>query len=379
MLQTNSYDSWTSEMFKAYILDLAVFGTNHIDLIPPNSDDFSSSPHRLVNPLAMLNAVSAAADAYDINCSLWYPAMYDNYSNPSVMAAAEAEWTSVFTAMPRINGIFLPGGDPGKHTPSELISIAAAQAAVLHKYHPGASVWLSPQSFNAMEMREWNEQIRLPSTRSFLTGIVYGPWIRVTLEEFVPTVPSYYPLRNYPDLGHTISCELPVPEWDYAFAFTEGRETINPRPRYHAGVVAHDAPMTAGFAGYSEGCNDDVNKVVWSALHWGADQSAQGLGPSISFPSMEQHFDSDDSLIDAIIRDYAGFFGGSHLATDYIAVIYGLEENWHGRAAGNDSTVEHTFAAMQRLESAMNVRDLFNWRLMQARYRACFDMIVRWA
>ena len=31
-------------------------------------------------------------------------------------------------------------------------------------------------------------------------------------------------------------------------------------------------PPTIGFITYSEGCNDDVNKIVWSALGWNPDQ-----------------------------------------------------------------------------------------------------------
>ncbi|MBA3438383.1 MAG: hypothetical protein H0T92_00750, partial [Pyrinomonadaceae bacterium] len=43
--KTNSYDGWTVAMWEQYIRDLAVFGTNAIELIPPRSDDAPDSPH----------------------------------------------------------------------------------------------------------------------------------------------------------------------------------------------------------------------------------------------------------------------------------------------------------------------------------------------
>ena len=42
--KTNAYDAWTAEMWDQYIRDLAVFGTNAIELIPPRSDDEPDSP-----------------------------------------------------------------------------------------------------------------------------------------------------------------------------------------------------------------------------------------------------------------------------------------------------------------------------------------------
>src|SRR5262249_19274494 len=43
--KTNSYDAWALPMWEQYIRDLAVFGTNAIELIPPRSDDADDSPH----------------------------------------------------------------------------------------------------------------------------------------------------------------------------------------------------------------------------------------------------------------------------------------------------------------------------------------------
>ncbi|MEO8027544.1 MAG: hypothetical protein ABI823_13775, partial [Bryobacteraceae bacterium] len=43
--KVNAYDAFTVEMFDQYIRDLAIFGTNAIEFIPPRSDDADDSPH----------------------------------------------------------------------------------------------------------------------------------------------------------------------------------------------------------------------------------------------------------------------------------------------------------------------------------------------
>ena len=59
-----------------------------------------------------------------------------------------------------------------------------------------------------------------------------------------------------------------MPDWDVAYAMTEGRETINPRPLDEATIFRTSWTYAVGFITYSEGCNDDVNKIIWSGLGW---------------------------------------------------------------------------------------------------------------
>ena len=42
--KTNSYDAWDLPQWEQYYRDLAVFGANGVELIPPRSDDAASSP-----------------------------------------------------------------------------------------------------------------------------------------------------------------------------------------------------------------------------------------------------------------------------------------------------------------------------------------------
>ncbi|MGA2134905.1 MAG: hypothetical protein ABSH50_21675, partial [Bryobacteraceae bacterium] len=43
--KSNTYDAWSVPVFEQYIRDLAVFGSNAVELIPPRSDDAADSPH----------------------------------------------------------------------------------------------------------------------------------------------------------------------------------------------------------------------------------------------------------------------------------------------------------------------------------------------
>src|SRR5207302_7262171 len=126
---------------------------------------------------------------------------------------------------------------------------------------------------------------------AWLSGIVFGPQNRASLSELRARVPKKYPIRHYPDITHSRQSQYPVPDWDVAYAVTEGREVINPRPRDEANIFRLMQPHTIGFLTYSEGCNDDVNKSVWSALGW----------------------DPDANLAD-VLRQYGRYFIGNDFA-----------------------------------------------------------------
>src|ERR1700683_428615 len=180
-------------------------------------------------------------------------------------------------------------------------------------------MWMSPQSFSSEWMDEWYGLMNLNPT--WLSGVVYGPQVRVPLPELRAKVPAKYPIRRYPDITHSRACQYPVPDWDLAFASTEGREVINPRPTQEAQIFHVYEKYAIGFLTYSEGVNDDVNKFVWSGLGW---------NPATP-------------VVD-ILRDFGRYFIG---------------EQFQG--------VEHA-ASPQVLE---------NWRFQQALYRAYYDYYDR--
>ncbi|HMY76910.1 MAG TPA: glycoside hydrolase family 20 zincin-like fold domain-containing protein, partial [Blastocatellia bacterium] len=232
--KTNSYDAWTLPMWEQYIRDLAVFGTNAIELIPPRSDDAADSPHFPRSQMEMMIGMSRICDDYDIDVWIWYPALDQDYSDPKQVEFALNEWGEVFKKLPRIDALLVPGGDPGHTQPKYLMPLLEKQTANLRRHHPKGQMWVAPQGFSA----EWlDEFLGIVKTEpAWLAGIVYGPQMRWPLPKLRAAIPAKYPIRQYPDITHSLHSQYPVPDWDSALALTEGREVINPRPAQMAHI-----------------------------------------------------------------------------------------------------------------------------------------------
>src|SRR5262245_15290366 len=168
----------------------------------------------------------------------------------------------------------------------------------------------------------------------------------MSLPQLRAAIPARYPIRDYPDITHSRHCQYPVPDWDVAFAMTEGREPINPRPQAMASIFRLTHTNTIGFITYSEGCNDDVNKAVWSALGW--ERGADVL---------------------EILREYSRYFIGTVHADRFAEGLLMLEENWQGPLRRNER-VEQTLRHFQALERTALPQQKLNWRFQQALYRA---------
>jgi hypothetical protein len=351
--KTNSYDAWTVEIWDQYIRDLAVFGTNAIELIPPRSDDEPDSPVFPLPPAQMMVEMSRIADSYGLDVWIWYPAMDKDYSDAPTVSKALDEWEAIFKMLPRVDAVFVPGGDPGHTEPKYLLNLLQKQKAGLRKHHPNAQMWVSPQSFTADWMEEFFSIVATPEVKSWLDGVVIGPQSRMTLAEVRRRLPAQYPVRFYPDITHSVGCQFPVPEWDVAYALTEGREVINPRPLGQANILRKFLPEAIGFITYSEGCNDDVNKFVWSALGWAPQRSP----------------------ID-VLRDFSHYFVGKDQAEGLSQGLMGLEQNWRGPLAENTS-VAVTLSQFQDMERNAAPAVLGNWRFQQALYRAYYDAYLQ--
>ena len=349
--KVNTYDGWTPAQFEQYIRDLAVFGTNAIELIPPRSDDADDSPHFVLPKIEMMEEVSRIANEYGIDVWIWYPAMDRDYSDPATVDFALKEWAEVFRRLPRIDAVFVPGGDPGHTPPKYLMALLEKQTASLHHFHPSAQMWMSPQSFSSEWMKEWFEIVA--TKPAWLSGVVYGPQVRIPLPELYAKLQGSYPIRRYPDITHSRHSQYPVPDWDLAFATTEGRETINPRPTQEASIFHSYEKYAMGFLTYSEGVNDDVNKFVWSGLGWKPDQP-----------------------IADILREYSRYFIGERYAEGFAQALLSLERNWVGPLAAN-AGVETTLAQFQAMERAATPQILANWRFQQGLYRAYYDAYLR--
>src|SRR5258708_5076588 len=350
--KTNSYDGWSVPVWEQYYRDLVVFGTNAVELIPPRSDDAADSPHFPLPPMPMMTEMSRLADEYGLDVWIWYPAMDKDYSDPKTVEFALNEWGEVFQKLPRVDAVFVRGGDPGLTEAKYLMALLEKETQVLHRYHPRAQMWVSPQSFDAKWMQEFLD-ILDQQQPAWLSGIVFGPQVRISLAELRAKVPKKYPIRHYPDITHSRQCQYPVPDWDVAYAVTEGREVINPRPVDEVNIFRLLQPLTMGFITYSEGCNDDVNKIVWSALGW----------------------DPDVRVID-VLRQFSGYFIGEDFADSFAQGLLALERGWRGPLATNEG-VYTTLEQFQTMERASTPQTRENWRFQQALYRAYYDAYTR--
>lgn len=353
--KNNSYDAWTLAMFERRVRDIAIFGGNTIQVIAPVSDDAATSPLFPAPPLETIVGLSGLAERYGLDFALYYPQLAKDYGDPAAVAAELKAFEALVRRLPKVDALYVPGGDPGHTPPDKLFPLVEQEARILARIHPGAKVWLSAQGFDRAESEAFYAQ--LAREPGWLTGVFFGPQTRDPMAVQRRRIPARYPIQFYPDIGHTMHAQFPVPEWDPAFAITEGREPINPRPLGQATIFRHFAALNTGAVTYSEGVNDDVNMALWFQLGWS--------------PQVDPH---------EVLRDYARVFLGARIgdqSSDRFADgVMALERNWSGKAADN-AGIDVTLALFDGLERSASPAQRTNWRFESALYRAVYDAWVR--
>jgi len=353
--KNNTYDAWSLPMFEQHIRELAIFGTNEIQLIAPVSDDRPTSPLYPAPALDTIVGISRILDKYGLGCGLYYPEMRSDYSDPVSVAAELKDFEDLIRSMARVDALYVPGGDPGHTEPKVLFPLLEKEAAILRRVHPQAKVWVSAQGFDRARYEEL--YALLEAHPKWLTGVFFGPQSRDSMETQRKRIPAQYRLLFYPDIAHTMHAQFPVPGWDAAYAMTEGREPIDPRPTDMTHIYRSFASLHTGFVTYSEGVNDDVNKFLWTQLGW----SSQA--------------DPTETL-----RDYSRFFLGTRIggqsSDEFAEGLLALERNWRGPLAVN-SSVDDTLRLFQKLEAGASPEQRGNWRFESALYRAYYDAYVR--
>ena len=362
--KTNSYDGWDIQMWEQYYRDMIVFGTNAIEFIPPSSDDAEDSPHFPKPKLEMMVLMSQLAADYGLDVWIWSPLprslrhAKSVYTDAKIVDAPLEEWAEVFRELPKIDNVFVPGGDPGNIHPAILLPLMEKQKKVLNKYHPNARIWVSPQNFDRKGRNRdgWYKafiDIMQNEQPQWLDGVVFGPAVPVSLPDLRKDVPAKYPIRRYPDITHTRSCPYSVQDWDKAFNDTLGREPINPRPVAYAQIFRATQDYAIGFVSYSEGCNDDFNKILWSCLGW-----------------------DPDMKVEDIVKEYSRYFISRRYEHKFARGLFGLERNWVGPLKDNEGVYE-TLKLFQEMEKDATPQDKLNWRFQQALYRAYYDAYTR--
>lgn len=289
---------------------------------------------------------SRLLDAQGMNVSFWWPL--------ALFTANLTSTEAVLRSMPRVDSVFFPGGDGGALVWPDI----ATAASLLTRVHPSASVWVSAQELSRADLRAFTAKISTAEVRAFLGGVVYGPHVEVPLTEFVQAVvPAGYPVRQYPDICHSLSAQFPVPRWHEAFKASHGRQAINPMARFAANIVrlrSNGSTPTAGVGAYSEGVHDDLNKCVWSAM-------------------------AEDArlTVEEAVAQYARYFFGRH-AGAMAAALLQLEANWQGDILAGAEGIAATLQRLEAVEAAASAGELAtNWRLQSLLYRGYYDAITQ--
>ena len=254
--------------------------------------------------------------------------------------------------MPRIDHLFVPGGDPGNNHPKVLMPALEWMAKMLHRRFPDAGVFVSNQKM-IPEWTEWMFDYFRNEQPSWLGGYVYGPGTKHSIMDARQWLPDQYDIRRYPDITHNLRAQFPVPHWDSKMAQALGREGINPRPGHNQAVHNSYAEYSVGFGSYSDGIHDDLNKMVWSALGW-----------------------DPEADIHEIVVDYGRLFFGEDAGEEVAEGLWMLQENMTGNFLKNE-TVPKTLAKWRSIGENVNPEVRKSWRYQMYLMRALFDQYTR--
>jgi len=346
-----SYDLWDVDAYEQYLRELAFFGSSGAELIQESPPGEKDSPLMAESQWTMNLKLSALLDAYDMDVFIWYPVPIlgeDQEKYDRELGYRER----FFQEIPRLDHLFVPGGDPGDNHPEVLMPALEGMATMLHKRFPEAGVFVSNQKMSK-ERNKWFFDYIRNEQPEWLGGYVYGPGTKHSIMDAREWIPSQYPIRRYPDITHNIRGMFPVPHWDGRHTQTLGREGINPRPGHNQ--LAHNAyaEYAVGFGSYSDGIHDDLNKMVWSALAW-----------------------DPDADIHEIVKDYGRVFFGPDLEEEVAEALWMLQENMTGDFLTNPS-VPKALKAWRAIGEKATPEVRQSWRYQMYLMRAIFDHYVQ--
>ncbi len=276
--------------FEQYLRDLIYFGLNYVEVRTP--------------------AEAQLCMEYGMKIFIYMANSQGDFATPAGIKKELEKREIIFRSMPKLDEVFVPGGDPGDLQPDVLFNWLEKLAPVLHKYHPNTKIWVSPQNNSfGKATQEWYDAFYEQVNRNYpwFGGVVFGPWVKTPIETIRNIVRKDIPIRRFPDITHLTRCQYPAPRLDLVFAQTLGRMSIQPRPNGFKHIHNLFAPFAIGSCPYSEGNSDDVNKFVWGDQDW----------------------DPETAVIETL-RDYARLFIGPDYVEGVAQGLLGLEENIRG-------------------------------------------------
>jgi len=350
----DTVDAWDVGNYAQYVRDLIVFGNNAVELIPglypgaPKPAD--PDPIMPLTTWDMTVAFTAVLDAYDMDVWFWLPLALRGTDEDRANTLKER--ASLFAACKRVDNVFVPGGDPGDTPPQVLMPYLKDLAAVLREHHPNAGLWVSTQGFEPEYLDYFYEYLQ-ENEPDFLTGVVYGPWAKDTLQHTREAVPDKYPIRRYPDITHSKASQYPIPHWDEPWNQAYDRQPILPRPMQSAHICNVLSQYADGAIAYSDGTGDDINKIIWNVAMW-----------------------NPKADVRAALIQLGRYSVGPDFAEDYADGILMLEKNWTEPTL-TSAQVPKTLAHWQAMESRATPEALASWRFQQGLLRAYADGYVQ--
>jgi hypothetical protein len=351
--KVNAYDAWSPEQYDQYIRELAIFGSNSIEIMPPRTDDHRLSPHMKVPPMEMMIKLSEIIDSYGLDVWIWYPNMGDDYTQPDSIKKELKEREDIFKKLKRIDHILVPGGDPGDLHTDVLFPWLDKMGNLLQKYHPEAKIWVSPQKIGPTQ--GWLDSFYdyVNQKPNWLGGVVFAPWVQTPLPKMRKIVDKDIKIRRYPDITHSVVCQYPVRDWDLAYAYTLHRECYNPRPVAMKHIHNLLDEYACGTVTYTEGISDDVNKFIWGDQDW----------------------DPRTPVIETL-RDFSRLFIHPEFSDGIAQGLFSLEKNWEGPLISN-SQVEITLQQWQTLEKILPPIAKTKYRFQMGVLRAYYDAYIK--
>lgn len=345
----NTYDAWSLEQYRRYYLDMMYFGSNMVEHIPRfGKDDTNALMQYSQNALCF--SAAEIADEFDLDVSLWCP------NDDLPLSESVSVRKELFEKCPRLDVVFTPGGDPGDYPGHEFVDRVQEISDALKQVQPNAEFWPSAQAPH--KYPTWGDDFieKMQALPEQIDGVITGPNRAFPIDVLRRKLPAKYPIRLYPDITHNVRCEYPVhalqDDWHYSLATTLSRESINPRPEEYRLIHRLTRRYVVGSVSYSEGANDDLNKMVWADMDF--------------FP--------DCDLCDTL-QDYARLFMWELPAEKIADGILGLERNWVGDPLENPG-IESTLRLFREIAQDYPTAEQ-NWRFCQLYFRACCDALVR--
>ena len=370
-------DHWQKSDWEEYIREIALWGSNWIwsaSLVASPLEGCSQGTRELwERHCSVQNLQARIAESYGLKFGIHsYPNNIaqdtvapdidrggGTYVCPSTSKGRHLILMSrkmLFEKLERVDAIFTASHDPGGCPCTDCspwvetyVPLMKEQAELARRCHPGVEFYISNQALSREE-NLWLFDYLRQDRPDWLDGVVWGPQAR-TLSELRRALPKRYSILAFPDITHQIICQYPVEGFDQANALVHYRESPTYRPMAMKRIFMETKDLSIGSKPYSEGLHDDVNKAVWSALHWGTEPAEA-------------------------VEEYCRWHFGKRCEQTICQAIFDLERNW--RIPVRDNTrIAEVLDAIERISPKVVRVNRGNWRFDMLLLRCLIDYYVQ--